>query len=305
MSAHRSPPQFRLRIVEGALEGATYQLRDSFVLGRSGVCDLVLLDRRVSRLHARVGRDPEGAHVLHDLGSANGTRVNGRYTRYHHLEPGDEIAIGDCRFVYEVASSVPLPRPRRPAPDASDARQARTYDGDLLGDVIAHRSLAAALVRGERLDAQALRRFRALDEALRDPADPTEFQEFSLSMRARVRSAWLGNGSDTEVVLTSLGVGSATLLAPAVRYELQDVLHLVLDPAEIGVADKIAFNGIVVAMAPGRYRLAFSMSAGWAARMASLQHAPTEHFQRVGQSMAVMGVCGPAGATRSKGADPR
>ena len=66
-------------------------------LGRSHENDVVLADDRASRHHARVDLQ-EGAWVILDLGSANGTFVNGERVRQQVLRPGDEIRIGDTLF---------------------------------------------------------------------------------------------------------------------------------------------------------------------------------------------------------------
>jgi len=66
-------------------------------LGRNPSCDVVLSDLSVSRQHARlVFRD--GRWVLQDLGSTNGTMVNGVPAGRCELRPGDELLLGDERF---------------------------------------------------------------------------------------------------------------------------------------------------------------------------------------------------------------
>ena len=67
-------------------------------IGRASDSDLVLRDGRVSRQHARLhGRD--GVLVLTDLGSTNGTRVNGQRIREVVLGAGDQIGMGDTVLV--------------------------------------------------------------------------------------------------------------------------------------------------------------------------------------------------------------
>lgn len=67
-------------------------------IGRATDSDLVLRDGRVSRQHARLhGRD--GVLVLTDLGSTNGTRVNGQRIREVVLGAGDQIGMGDSVLV--------------------------------------------------------------------------------------------------------------------------------------------------------------------------------------------------------------
>src|SRR5512146_901784 len=66
---------------------------DDLVIGRSGA-DLDVDDRGVSRVHARISRDAEGGWTLTDLGSTNGTFLNGVRVRSAALHDGDEIRIG-------------------------------------------------------------------------------------------------------------------------------------------------------------------------------------------------------------------
>lgn len=61
-----------------------------------------VLDRVVSKEHCHIEL-VDGQYVLRDLGSLNGTFVNGRRVHEHRLEPGDEITIGSTRIVFEPA----------------------------------------------------------------------------------------------------------------------------------------------------------------------------------------------------------
>ena len=71
-------------------------------IGRAPECELVLKDSRVSRRHARLhARD--GVLVLTDLGSTNGTRVNGHRVTELVLGAGDRILIGDTNLLVEAA----------------------------------------------------------------------------------------------------------------------------------------------------------------------------------------------------------
>jgi pSer/pThr/pTyr-binding forkhead associated (FHA) protein len=74
--------------------GRTVPVRcDDLVIGRSGA-DLEVDDRGVSRRHARLSRGPDGGWTLTDLGSTNGTFVNGVRVRVARLRDGDEIRVG-------------------------------------------------------------------------------------------------------------------------------------------------------------------------------------------------------------------
>ena len=76
----------------------------SFTIGRDQRCDLYIADMTVSRLHARLSRGHEG-WLLSDLGSSNGTRVNGwRLRAPVPVRPGDAITFGSAVFVLQHAS---------------------------------------------------------------------------------------------------------------------------------------------------------------------------------------------------------
>ena len=70
------------------------------VIGRLSSCDISIGDPQVSRRHAEVRRDAEGFHVF-DLGSTNGTVVNGAPVRERRLSDGDELKIGPATIRFE------------------------------------------------------------------------------------------------------------------------------------------------------------------------------------------------------------
>ncbi|NTW00575.1 MAG: FHA domain-containing protein [Oscillochloris sp.] len=73
-------------------------------IGRAG-CDVVLENPQVSRFHAQIDRAAGGGAILRDVGSTNGTFVNGqRLNGSHTLRPGDVIQIGAFKLVYNVTS---------------------------------------------------------------------------------------------------------------------------------------------------------------------------------------------------------
>lgn len=67
--------------------------RPSVLIGRALDCDLVLDDRAISRRHARIFLE-KGCYFVEDLGSSNGTRVNGAPVRRARLHRGDALALG-------------------------------------------------------------------------------------------------------------------------------------------------------------------------------------------------------------------
>jgi FHA domain/DUF1707 SHOCT-like domain len=71
----------------------------SVTLGRSPHCDYVVGDMTVSARHAELRRTA-GGWSLRDLGSRNGTRVNGWLVKEQRLVDGDEVALGASEFVF-------------------------------------------------------------------------------------------------------------------------------------------------------------------------------------------------------------
>jgi hypothetical protein len=71
------------------------------VIGRLPECNIVVEDSNVSRRHAELRRDGPDV-VVSDLGSTNGTRVNGAQVRSRRLSDGDEITIGRTSLRFEV-----------------------------------------------------------------------------------------------------------------------------------------------------------------------------------------------------------
>jgi pSer/pThr/pTyr-binding forkhead associated (FHA) protein len=73
---------------------------ESVLLGRSLECDLPLSAERASRRHAEIVAGPSG-HTVRDLGSTNGTTVNGApLTGEAPLADGDALDLGGCRIEY-------------------------------------------------------------------------------------------------------------------------------------------------------------------------------------------------------------
>ena len=83
-------------------EGTTRTLPligEVLTIGRLPDCDITVKDKGASRRHAQV-RTVDGISTLTDLGSTNGTRLNGRTVQTHRLEDGDRITIGTTVLEY-------------------------------------------------------------------------------------------------------------------------------------------------------------------------------------------------------------
>lgn len=72
--------------------------RDITLVGRKrGLCDVVIDHSSISKVHCALART-DGLLFLRDLGSTNGTRVNGQRVTRGALLPGDELAIANVKF---------------------------------------------------------------------------------------------------------------------------------------------------------------------------------------------------------------
>jgi FHA domain/Lactonase, 7-bladed beta-propeller len=90
----------RLRVTSGAKEGETIAFDGELVLGRAQKGSGSLGgDQELSRRHARISRAPDGGLVIEDLGSTNGTLVNGRrISGPTPLKAGDAIEVGETKL---------------------------------------------------------------------------------------------------------------------------------------------------------------------------------------------------------------
>ena len=90
----------------------TLQVQDDVIaIGRAKENNIVLKNIKASRRHARIERIG-ATYQITDLGSGNGTKVNGKKVDLQALNKGDEIAIGDARITLKAIDE---------GPDAMDA----------------------------------------------------------------------------------------------------------------------------------------------------------------------------------------
>ena len=102
------PRELALRVRRGVPPDQRRPLRGSFVVGRDPQCDLPLFDPRVSRRHLAVDASPAEVR-FRDLGSANGTLLNGVPSNDGRLECGDVLQVGDSELVVEADDATPKP----------------------------------------------------------------------------------------------------------------------------------------------------------------------------------------------------
>src|SRR3954463_9659378 len=100
----------RVRLVP--LEGGTpiEIAKDLLLVGRKEDCDIRLEHKSVSKLHCVVVK-ADGLLLLRDLGSTNGTRVNGQRVRRAALLPNDQLQLASLRFSVQVVADDPSSAP--------------------------------------------------------------------------------------------------------------------------------------------------------------------------------------------------
>src|SRR3954447_26163495 len=100
----------RVRLVP--LEGGAHIeiAKDLVLVGRKEDCDVRLDHKSISKLHCVIVKT-DGLLLLRDLGSTNGTRVNGQRVRRAALLPNDQLQIASVRFSVQFGPDEPSPAP--------------------------------------------------------------------------------------------------------------------------------------------------------------------------------------------------
>lgn len=103
------PQAYALRFISGKYQGGEFPLSldREIVIGRSSDLDMVLVEDMVSRKHAKISTG-NGQIIIMDLGSTNGTFVNGEKIRKTRLKEGDRILIGTSILKVVAASGTPV-----------------------------------------------------------------------------------------------------------------------------------------------------------------------------------------------------
>ncbi len=99
--ARSSDPQLIVLDTDGNPAERITITREPIVIGRLATNDVVLADANVSRRHAELRRVDDG-WVVRDLGSTNGTVVNGKIASEHPLNDGDRISFGTSELIFQL-----------------------------------------------------------------------------------------------------------------------------------------------------------------------------------------------------------
>jgi len=120
------PSDFRMIVRTGPNPGTVFELtKEVSLIGRDVINEIVVGDAEVSRQHSRLTRTP-GGYVLEDLGSTNGTFVNGeRLVAPRVMNPGDLVALGETiSLTFDATSPEAAATVAQPAATAEPAKKA-------------------------------------------------------------------------------------------------------------------------------------------------------------------------------------
>ncbi len=255
--------------IEGEQRSRVLDLPDGVdvTFGRSRGATVTVESEKVSRMHARVRRTGDLIEV-EDLGSRNGTRVNGdKIEGIVRVTNGDEIAIGSILAVVGMTSGL-----RRSSPVADDARGEARLVSEVDRSVRYHRPLTLGLIRCANdavVDAMA-RSLRPMDLMAEDAADDylvilpelnridgetamERLLDFARGAGLTVKSAVASCPEDGTSVETLIGAVRQSLRTGRNSRELVSAPerneHIVLDPAMkrvFGLVDRIADSAMTI-----------------------------------------------------------
>jgi pSer/pThr/pTyr-binding forkhead associated (FHA) protein len=126
--------KLRLKVTAGPAVGSEIAVEDELEIGREAPGEGKLDgDMELSRRHARIARKGEEAWEIEDVGSRNGTFVNGsRIEKPELLAAGDAIEMGGTKLVVQVTA--PTMPPGEPAPEPAPSPPSPTAVGDVVTD---------------------------------------------------------------------------------------------------------------------------------------------------------------------------
>jgi transcriptional regulator with PAS, ATPase and Fis domain len=138
-------PPLRVTVTDGPDRGSSHQAAGTrFVIGVHEKADFVLQDTAVSRFHCEIGLEDERV-AIRDLGSRNGTAVNGTSVVHAHLAEGAVIEIGRTKLRFGLEGD----------PVRLEIAQ-QTRFGSMVGQSLAMRCVFAELKRAAASDASVL-----------------------------------------------------------------------------------------------------------------------------------------------------
>ena len=174
---------------------------EQFMVGRGDGCDLVLRDWNVSRRHAFLRELGDGVLELHDLGSANGTFVNGHRVAEATLHGGEQIQFGDTLMHVEGADW-----------ENGATRHGTTRAADTRAAAVAARPTESAIVRAIRGNS-AIQRMVVEPALRRTRVTATAALAVALVLVGLLLTGVLGGGDRTDDAVKA-AIPSTVLIVP-------------------------------------------------------------------------------------------
>lgn len=103
-------------------------MKDLTLIGRKEDCDVCLNHKSVSKIHCVLVKT-DGLVLLRDLGSTNGTRVNGQRVRRAALLPNDQLSIANYKFRLHLGADLPPVAPGHDRTQEIDAKEVASLLG--------------------------------------------------------------------------------------------------------------------------------------------------------------------------------
>jgi pSer/pThr/pTyr-binding forkhead associated (FHA) protein len=136
-------PKFILRGVSGPVFGKMYPVAGPTVIGRAPECGIPVTVDEISRRHVELKPVADGLSV-EDLGSANGTYVNGQRVQKGFMKPGDELRLDAVRFIL-VAPGQEVASTRKPDAPGAGGGGKPGGNGKIIGIVVAVVAIVAII----------------------------------------------------------------------------------------------------------------------------------------------------------------
>jgi len=159
-----------LLVINGANRGSRFDVTSAqdVIIGRSVGSNVRLDDSEVSRHHARINHDGNN-FILRDLGSANGSRVNGQICTEHQLRNGDTLQFGASVLAFQLTESSHLTSP--PTGQVRFVEDSRALDHSAIRQSL---STTAALPPASTTPRSGLELLYSVAEGLVDPLQTPE-----------------------------------------------------------------------------------------------------------------------------------
>jgi pSer/pThr/pTyr-binding forkhead associated (FHA) protein len=229
---------------DGKIERVVPWDEDAFTVGRSSDCDLVLEQDEVSRRHARFVRSGD-RYEVHDLGSVNGTLVNGKRADRHALAVGDVIAVESFQLTFvldrEPITTAMKPAPPRP-PQSAEAAGRDTFAMTILQEAMPEPVLGAPFTPTPSPDATIANVTLEEDLEVPDGLD-LGFDDAAVEERKELAAAQ-PRGSSRAASVQDLGPAAAAAPSASIILELRLRVDQLPEPlrralAEAGAADLV------------------------------------------------------------------